>query len=78
MSSVKVAVRVRPFNKRELKNNNKCIVSIKDNTISIEKQITNNQLHSKSNEDVVVKTFCFDNCFWSFDKISSIYASQQT
>jgi len=77
MSSVKVAVRVRPFNKRELKKNNKCIVSIKNNTISIEKQIPSNQLYSKPNEEVIVKSFCFDNCFWSFDKKSENYASQR-
>jgi hypothetical protein len=77
MSSVKVAVRVRPFNKREIKKNTKCIVSIKDNSVSIEKQIPNNQIYSKTTDDVVIKTFCFDHCFWSFNKEHEQYATQK-
>ncbi|ORX53879.1 kinesin-domain-containing protein [Piromyces finnis] len=77
MSSVKVAVRVRPFNRREIKKNTKCIVSFKDNTVSIEKQVPNNQIYAKTNDDVIIKTFCFDHCFWSFNKEHEQYASQK-
>jgi len=75
MSSVKVAVRVRPFNKREIKKNTKCIVSINNNSISIEKQIPSTQIY-KPVDDVIKKSFCFDHCFWSFDKEDKSFASQ--
>lgn len=34
MSSVKVAVRVRPFNSREINRDSKCIIEMADNTTS--------------------------------------------
>lgn len=34
MSSVKVAVRVRPFNSREISRDSKCIIEMVDNTTS--------------------------------------------
>jgi len=34
MSSVKVAVRVRPFNSREINRDSKCIIEMVDNTTS--------------------------------------------
>ncbi|KAI8517099.1 Kinesin-like protein kif1b [Branchiostoma belcheri] len=55
MSSVKVAVRVRPFNNREIGRQAKCVISMKDKTTAIQ--------HPKQSKDV--KAFNFDYSYWS-------------
>ncbi|OAF67351.1 Chromokinesin kid-A [Intoshia linei] len=55
---VKVAVRLRPMNQRELKIGGDCIVKIKNNRTEV--------IHPKR-RDVKPKVFTFDNCFWSCD-----------
>jgi hypothetical protein len=54
--SVKVAVRVRPFNERELKQNPQCCIQMKGPTTVIKAD--------QSSED---RTFTFDYSFWSHD-----------
>lgn len=54
--SVKVAVRVRPFNSRELKLNTQCVVDMTDPT-TILKPINGEE----------ERRFTFDYSFWSFD-----------
>ncbi|CAH1240087.1 KIF1B [Branchiostoma lanceolatum] len=55
MSSVKVAVRVRPFNNREIGRQAKCVISMKDKTTAIQ--------NPKQSKDV--KAFNFDYSYWS-------------
>uniref|UniRef100_F6V993 Uncharacterized protein n=1 Tax=Ciona intestinalis TaxID=7719 RepID=F6V993_CIOIN len=56
-SKVKVAVRLRPFNKRELGLNTECVVDMQgDQTIL-----------STTAKGQQPKTFTFDHCFWSMD-----------
>jgi kinesin family member 1 len=61
MSSVKVAVRVRPFNNREISRDSKCIIEMFDNTTAI----TNPKVPPGTVDSV--KTFNFDYSYWSHD-----------
>uniref|UniRef100_A0A158Q8M3 Kinesin-like protein unc-104 n=1 Tax=Elaeophora elaphi TaxID=1147741 RepID=A0A158Q8M3_9BILA len=67
MSSVKVAVRVRPFNSREISNNAKIIIAMAGNTTTIIGGSTPERTHS----------FNFDYSYWSFNRDDSNFASQQ-
>lgn len=60
MSSVKVAVRVRPFNSREITRDSKCIIEMFDNTTTI----TNPKV---TRTDEAIKSFNFDYSYWSHD-----------
>ncbi|KAF4678035.1 hypothetical protein FOL47_006987 [Perkinsus chesapeaki] len=61
-SSVKVAVRVRPFNDREIGLSSKCCVTMKDNETVIR------DLDNGEPEDSIdPKRFTFDYSFWSHD-----------
>ncbi|KAM6924754.1 kinesin-like protein KIF1B isoform 15-T15 [Xenentodon cancila] len=55
-ASVKVAVRVRPFNSRELSKDSKCIIQMQGNTTTI--------LNPKAPKEPA-KTFSFDYSYWS-------------
>ncbi|CAL1591064.1 unnamed protein product [Knipowitschia caucasica] len=55
-SSVKVAVRVRPFNTREITRNAKCVIQMQGNSTCI--------TNPKQNKDGA-KTFTFDYSYWS-------------
>ncbi|CAH1774965.1 unnamed protein product [Owenia fusiformis] len=57
MSSVKVAVRVRPFNNRETSRDAKCIIDMKGQTTSI--------ANPKDVRDDGPKSFNFDYSYWS-------------
>ncbi|VDN07186.1 unnamed protein product [Thelazia callipaeda] len=67
MSSVKVAVRVRPFNSREICNNAKMIITMTGNTTTIIGGSGSERTHS----------FNFDYSYWSFNKDDKYFASQQ-
>ncbi|XP_043553485.1 kinesin-like protein KIF28P isoform X8 [Chiloscyllium plagiosum] len=56
-SSLKVAVRVRPFNQREKAMRSKCIISMAGNNCTI---LDPKDLQNK-------RTFTFDYCYWSTD-----------
>ncbi|BFZ22944.1 hypothetical protein BsWGS_25983 [Bradybaena similaris] len=58
MSSVKVAVRVRPFNSREMSRDAECIIEMTGNTTTI----TNPKAGPKDSQ---VKSFNFDYSYWS-------------
>nr|CAB3259008.1 kinesin-like protein KIF13A [Phallusia mammillata] len=62
-SKVKVAVRVRPFNKRELELNTQCVVEMKDDQTVLSAPTAT----GKQNDKKQTKTFAFDHCFWSMD-----------
>lgn len=78
MTSVQVAVRVRPFNSREKEMSSECIITMKDNLTRI-----------RDPDGQKVKDFYFDYSYWSHDgemdqdgvklpaSPSSNYASQE-
>nr|XP_039270728.1 kinesin-like protein KIF1B isoform X1 [Styela clava] len=69
MSSVKVAVRVRPFNSREKSRNAKCIIEMNEATT-----IIRNPRQPGDNP----KSFNYDHSYWSFGKQSEEnFSSQQ-
>ncbi|GFT28388.1 kinesin-like protein unc-104, partial [Nephila pilipes] len=72
MTSVKVAVRVRPFNNREIHKGCKCIISMGGNTTSI--------LNPKGppNSKESIKSFNYDYSYLSIDPTDSAFASQET
>ncbi|KAI0885517.1 kinesin heavy chain [Annulohypoxylon maeteangense] len=72
--NIKVVVRVRPFNSREIDRGSKCIVEMKDNqTVLTPPDAAHN---AKGNKDTSVKTFAFDRSYWSFNKNDPSYAGQ--
>ncbi|KAM0285658.1 hypothetical protein ACHAQH_001364 [Verticillium albo-atrum] len=69
--NIKVVVRVRPFNGREVDRGSKCIVEMKDN------QTVLSSPHS-SGKDAGPKVFAFDKSYWSFEKKDKHYAGQDS
>ncbi|XP_060522820.1 kinesin-like protein unc-104 isoform X1 [Cylas formicarius] len=70
MSSVKVAVRVRPFNNREISRECKCIIKMGGNTTTI----TNPK--AEVNPKEAQKSFNFDYSYWSHDPYDPEFSSQ--
>eukprot|EP01147_Barroeca_monosierra_P006899 gene6899-7594_t len=67
-SSVRVAVRVRPFNQRELRKQSKCIITMHNNVTQVENP------HNKHQS-----TFAFDFSHWSHNKVpGTTFADQAT
>ncbi|XP_078109235.1 kinesin-like protein KIF13A isoform X6 [Sander vitreus] len=73
-SKVKVAVRVRPMNRREIELNTKCVVDMEDNQTVLYPPPSN----TKGDNRKQSKVFAFDHCFWSMDE-SNVpkYAGQE-
>uniref|UniRef100_A0AC34QNN7 Kinesin-like protein unc-104 n=1 Tax=Panagrolaimus sp. JU765 TaxID=591449 RepID=A0AC34QNN7_9BILA len=68
MSSVKVAVRVRPFNSRELERDAKCVIGMTGTTTTISGgSYGHQQTHN----------FSYDYSYWSFNKADSHFVSQK-
>uniref|UniRef100_A0A8D2D5K1 Kinesin family member 13A n=1 Tax=Sciurus vulgaris TaxID=55149 RepID=A0A8D2D5K1_SCIVU len=77
-TKVKVAVRVRPMNRRELELNTKCVVEMEGNQTVLHPPPSN----TKQGESVIffspTQVFAFDYCFWSMDESNtSKYAGQE-
>ncbi|XP_059608867.1 kinesin-like protein unc-104 isoform X2 [Phlebotomus argentipes] len=70
MSSVKVAVRVRPFNSREIARESKCIIEMSGATTSI----VNPKVPPGTNDSV--KRFNFDYSYWSHDASDTDFTTQ--
>lgn len=70
MSSVKVAVRVRPFNNREITRDCKCIIKMGGNTTNI----TNPKAEPNTKDSI--KSFNFDYSYWSHDENDPEFSSQ--
>ncbi|CAB3253141.1 unnamed protein product [Arctia plantaginis] len=70
MSSVKVAVRVRPFNSREIARDCKCIIEMSGNTTVI----TNPKAPPGSKDGA--KSFNFDFSYWSHNPSDAQFSSQ--
>ncbi|XP_044252923.1 kinesin-like protein unc-104 isoform X7 [Tribolium madens] len=68
MSSVKVAVRVRPFNNREISRECKCIIKMGGNTTTI--------ANPKADPKEALKSFNFDYSYWSHDETDPEFSSQ--
>ncbi|KAG5677928.1 hypothetical protein PVAND_007642 [Polypedilum vanderplanki] len=71
MSSVKVAVRVRPFNTREISRESNCIIEMYDNTTAI----TNPKVPPGTSDSV--KRFNFDYSYWSHNQSDPHFATQE-
>ncbi|XP_061809864.1 kinesin-like protein KIF13A isoform X1 [Nerophis lumbriciformis] len=74
-TKVKVAVRVRPMNRREMELNTKCVVDMEDNQTLLHPPPSNAK---GDNSRKQAKVFAFDHCFWSMDE-SNVpkYAGQE-
>ncbi|XP_014468850.1 PREDICTED: kinesin-like protein unc-104 isoform X17 [Dinoponera quadriceps] len=70
MSSVKVAVRVRPFNSREIRREAQCIIDMSGSTTSIV-----NPKATPGSKDAV-KSFNYDYSYFSMDPNDENYSSQ--
>ncbi|XP_034938615.1 kinesin-like protein Klp98A [Chelonus insularis] len=73
MASVKVAVRVRPFNKRELAMNAKLIVQMDGKRT----RIFSSKSPGSCSDKEKYKDFTFDHSYWSFEPSDENYASQE-
>ncbi|KAH8749160.1 kinesin heavy chain [Hyaloscypha finlandica] len=77
--NIKVVVRVRPFNGRELDRGAKCIVQMKDaQTILVPPPEAEERMRSGKGgaKDLGQKVFAFDKSYWSFDRSDPHYAGQ--
>ncbi|KAG6359454.1 hypothetical protein INS49_012975 [Diaporthe citri] len=72
--NIKVVVRVRPFNSREIDRGAKCIVEMKDTQTVLTPPPDAPQ--GKNSKDSGQKVFAFDRSYWSFNKADSHYAGQ--
>ncbi|XP_048391588.1 kinesin-like protein KIF13B isoform X2 [Stegostoma tigrinum] len=73
-SNVKVAVRIRPFNRREIDLNTKCIIDVEGNQTILSPANAN---LGKGDARSQPKVFAYDHCFWSMDEsIKEKYAGQ--
>ncbi|XP_019354012.1 kinesin-like protein KIF13A isoform X2 [Alligator mississippiensis] len=74
-TKVKVAVRVRPMNRRELDLNTKCIVEMEGNQTVLHPPPSNTKQGENRKPP---KVFAFDYCFWSMDESNTTkYAGQE-
>ncbi|XP_018897649.2 kinesin-like protein KIF13A isoform X1 [Bemisia tabaci] len=70
---INVAVRVRPFNRRELELGTECVVEMDGQQTLLHHPPSNDEKAVKK----AVKTFAFDHCFFSLDDGSPQFASQE-
>ncbi|XP_061530916.1 kinesin-like protein KIF13A isoform X2 [Phycodurus eques] len=74
-TKVKVAVRVRPMNRREMELNTKCVVDMEDNQTVLHAPPSNAKGDNSRKQS---KVFAFDHCFWSMDESNAPkYAGQE-
>ncbi|XP_057328265.1 kinesin-like protein KIF13B isoform X4 [Microplitis mediator] len=68
---IKVAVRVRPFNRRELELGTQCVVEMTSQQTILQHPTSMDKIERNK-----PKTFAFDHCFYSLDPGSENFASQ--
>ncbi|KAI0446212.1 kinesin heavy chain [Xylaria telfairii] len=74
--NIKVVVRCRPFNSREIDRGAKCIVEMKNNQTVL--TVPSDGAHGgKGPKDLAPKAFAFDRSYWSFNKSDPNYAGQE-
>ncbi|XP_053981065.1 kinesin-like protein KIF13B isoform X8 [Hylaeus volcanicus] len=69
---IKVAVRVRPFNRRELELGTQCVVEMTGQQTILQHPTTMDKIERNK-----PKTFAFDHCFHSLDPAADNFASQE-
>ncbi|KAK2583279.1 hypothetical protein KPH14_009285 [Odynerus spinipes] len=69
---IKVAVRVRPFNRRELELGTQCVVEMSGQQTILQHPTTMDKIDRNK-----PKTFAFDHCFYSLEPGSEHFASQE-
>ncbi|XP_011262990.1 kinesin-like protein KIF13B isoform X5 [Camponotus floridanus] len=69
---IKVAVRVRPFNRRELELGTQCVVEMTGQQTILQHPITMDKIDRNK-----PKTFAFDHCFYSLEPGTENFASQE-
>lgn len=76
--NVKVVVRVRPFNKREIERNAACVVQMRGAQTVLVPPPEVDERMKRGNKGIYEgnKTFKFDKSYWSFDKSDSHFAGQ--
>ncbi|KAM3086934.1 hypothetical protein ACMFMG_001052 [Clarireedia jacksonii] len=76
--NIKVVVRCRPFNSREIDRGAKCIVQMKDTQtiLTSPPELEEKARGGKAGKDAGQKVFAFDRSYWSFDKNDPSYAGQ--
>ncbi|XP_072369445.1 kinesin-like protein KIF13B isoform X2 [Scyliorhinus torazame] len=73
-SNVKVAVRIRPLNRREIDLNTKCVIDVEGNQTILNPANAN---LGKGDARSQPKVFAYDHCFWSMDEsVKEKYAGQ--
>ncbi|XP_053530754.1 kinesin-like protein KIF13A isoform X4 [Ictalurus punctatus] len=73
-TKVKVAVRVRPMNRREIELSTKCVVEMEENQTILLPPPSNTKGENRKQP----KVFAFDHCFWSMDECNiPKYAGQE-
>lgn len=75
--NIKVVVRCRPFNSREIDRGSKCIVEMKGNQTVLSVPPEAALGGGKGVKESAHKAFAFDRSYWSFDKNDPDYAGQQ-
>ncbi|KAL9098319.1 MAG: hypothetical protein Q9163_006002 [Psora crenata] len=76
--NIKVVVRVRPFNGREVQRNAKCVVQMRDSQTILtpppdaEERLRKGGIKGADGQ----KTFAFDKSYWSFDRRDPHFAGQ--
>ncbi|XP_026320336.1 kinesin-like protein KIF13B isoform X4 [Hyposmocoma kahamanoa] len=70
---IKVAVRVRPFSRRELELGTQCVVEMENQQTILQYPPSPHEKERKQ-----PKTFAFDHCFYSLDPALNHFASQKT
>ncbi|XP_078332068.1 kinesin-like protein KIF13A isoform X4 [Crassostrea virginica] len=75
---VRVAVRVRPMNRREIDMSTKVVVDMENNQTVLyhPSSPADGSVDRKSRREQP-KTFAFDNCFWSMDENNQKFAGQE-
>lgn len=76
MSSVRVAVRCRPFNERERQLGSECIVAMQGNSTLLSVPADRAGASSSSGKAPEPRTFNFDHSFWSHDPADPHFADQ--
>ncbi|XP_037034787.1 kinesin-like protein KIF13B isoform X4 [Bradysia coprophila] len=70
---IKVAVRVRPFNRRELELSTQCIVEMEGQQTILRNPLSMDKITDRKQP----KSFAFDHCFYSIDPAAQHFASQE-
>uniref|UniRef100_A0A6Q2XJ52 Kinesin motor domain-containing protein n=1 Tax=Esox lucius TaxID=8010 RepID=A0A6Q2XJ52_ESOLU len=77
-TKVKVAVRVRPMNRRETELHTKCVVDMEDNQTVLHPPPSNTKGENIEKKPPKTLVFAFDHCFWSMDESNiAKYAGQE-